>query len=139
MNDRLSNRQYLRGFVAVNLLLAVHSISAAIEIGETVRVRDGVGFREGTVFGKLGSRYRVQYEDGRMPSEELLDESFIVSDAVIEQEQQRERVGQFYQAIGRGLGMALGLAGLFLFALWYTRRHNRQPDAVVDAEIVEDK
>ncbi len=121
----MSYSDLMRGLVATMLLSVSPLMAVAIEIGDRVKVRDGAGFREGTVVGELGGLYRVQYDDGRMPTDEYLAENFFISDTEIAKKQQGERTGRLYQAIGRGLGKALGLAALIFAAFWYTRRRNR--------------
>ena len=112
-------------FTAITLLgLACGSPLRAVEIGDQVRIREGGGYRTGTVVGTTGTWFNVEFDDGRQPASSLLEARQFVSDEEIEKEQRMDRIGRFYQRIGGALAYAT--AGGLIFVLWWRGRSRRR-------------
>lgn len=116
-----------RWLILVGLLVANLHFVSAYEVGERVRIRDGAAYRMGTVLGTLGDAYRVSFEDGRQPTESLLDERQFVSDSEFKAESARrernERTSRFFQALGSAIGRGSVVAAIIVVGIKLRKRY----------------
>ena len=116
-----------RWLMLVGLLVSNLHFVSAFEVGERVRIRDGAEYRMGTVLGTLGDAYRVGFDDGRQPTESLLDERQFVSDSEFQAETARrernERTSRFFQALGSAIGTGSVVAVIIVVGIKLRKRY----------------
>ncbi|MDG2219855.1 MAG: hypothetical protein P8L85_00635 [Rubripirellula sp.] len=116
-----------RWVILIGLLITNLQLVSAVGVGEQVRVRDGEGYRMGTVVGTLGDAYRVGFEDGLQPTEALLDERQLVSESEFRAETARrernERSSRFFQALGSAIGKGSVVAVIIFLGIKIRKRY----------------